>query len=225
MRSQQVILAVVKRVENVRMNKIDLQKFCADEDDLRHYLWRPFSQGEYTYALDGHIAVRVPRIFYISEVDRTPDCSKIFPVVFPECSLRLCEFKFPEEELIKCLHCSNGIVYQEAHECPTCECEGELNCEDCRGVGKINSDTKTSIGIDGSCFSMLYIRLILDLPNPVFQWPIAPGADRACFTFDGGDGALIAQRRYDNRHFELQNLNPVLKADEFSKDSVALASE
>ena len=50
----------------------DLQPFCS-RDKTRTTLTQPFSFGEWTYATDGRIAVRVPRLFDFSEVDRAPN--------------------------------------------------------------------------------------------------------------------------------------------------------
>ena len=42
------------------MSDIDLQQFCS-KDDTRPYICKPFSFGEFSYATNGHIIVRVAR--------------------------------------------------------------------------------------------------------------------------------------------------------------------
>ena len=39
---------------------IDLQPFCGEDHD-RWYLMKPLSFGDYTYATNGHIVIRVTR--------------------------------------------------------------------------------------------------------------------------------------------------------------------
>ncbi len=46
---------------------IDLKPFCGD-NDIRYYLNEPFSEGEFTYATNGHILIRVPRRDDVPEV-------------------------------------------------------------------------------------------------------------------------------------------------------------
>ena len=52
---------------------IDLMKFCGKEDP-REWLNAPFSLGDYTYATNGHLIVRVPRVAEYADIN---------PVVFP----------------------------------------------------------------------------------------------------------------------------------------------
>ena len=44
------------------MNLKQLRKFCADESDPRPQIRKPFTQGNYTYATNAHIIIRVPKI-------------------------------------------------------------------------------------------------------------------------------------------------------------------
>ena len=55
---------------------VDLSHYCGDEDD-RPELSRPFSRGDYTYATNGHICVRIPRRADVPEIEGTPDASKL----------------------------------------------------------------------------------------------------------------------------------------------------
>ena len=57
------------------MNRDDLMKFCGGND--RAGIATPFSIGEYTYATNGHIMVRVPRIADIPERTDAPSPAKI----------------------------------------------------------------------------------------------------------------------------------------------------
>jgi hypothetical protein len=54
------------------MNAINLEVFCDPNDPSRPWLGQPFSAGAWTYATDGHIMVRVPRLDDIAE---SPDAA------------------------------------------------------------------------------------------------------------------------------------------------------
>ena len=53
------------------MNRADLQRFAAGEDDLRS-IHLPWSRGEWTYATNQHILVRVPRLADVEENPQPP---------------------------------------------------------------------------------------------------------------------------------------------------------
>ena len=53
------------------MNANDLQKFCGRETS-RAYLMKPFTHGAYSWATDGHIIIRVPRIDGVAETSGPP---------------------------------------------------------------------------------------------------------------------------------------------------------
>lgn len=54
------------------MADLDLSHFCCTEDD-RPYLKQPWSRGDFTYATDGRVMVRVPRRSDIPENEDAPD--------------------------------------------------------------------------------------------------------------------------------------------------------
>lgn len=56
---------------------VDLKQFCGT-NTWRPYLNEPFSRGEYTYATDSAIIVRVPRVAEIGEVPGAPNPEQIF---------------------------------------------------------------------------------------------------------------------------------------------------
>lgn len=58
------------------MTPSDLKKFCGEEDTWRR-LREPFSRGDFTYATDGRIGVRVPRIAEVTN-EEGPDFEKLF---------------------------------------------------------------------------------------------------------------------------------------------------
>lgn len=62
------------------MAEIDLSHFCYTEDD-RSYLKQPWSRGDFTYATNGHIMVRVPRRSDVPENDKAPDADRVLTKV------------------------------------------------------------------------------------------------------------------------------------------------
>ena len=54
-----------------------LQKFCID-DATRPAIQFPFSQDKWTYATNGHIAVRIARIAKVKENQDAPNMDSIF---------------------------------------------------------------------------------------------------------------------------------------------------
>ena len=58
---------------------INLTKFCG-KNGIRVHIDQPFSKGEWTYATDVHIVVRVPRLHIpqFPENKDAPDCELIF---------------------------------------------------------------------------------------------------------------------------------------------------
>jgi len=103
---------------------MDLQLLCSNEPG-RESISRPWSAGDWTFATDGRILVRVPRI-------NTEDKYK---------PLKLEAFKFghdavPEEAWV------DGVVVDEVDmvDCKRCNGKGGwYNCTECDGEGKVES--------------------------------------------------------------------------------------
>lgn len=157
---------------------VDLKKFCST-DTLRKDLHEPFSRGEYTYATDGYIMVRVPLVAEIGEVPYTPNPEEIFAPM-PADGWRTLRVELPPvappEE---CGLCYDGSV----HDCPDCTCE----CDECNGTGLVPAKVSTEIG--GEIFNMKYIRMIAELPGVEVALGVSDAA--MFFRFEGGVGALM----------------------------------
>ena len=187
---------------------LELLKKFVSQDDPRKYMRSPFTRGEWTYATNGHIAVRVPKIDGVEILPEKyiPSLEGLFQSVGGNDFIAL-PWMPPLEE---CPLCSGtGIAY----ECPDCDGEGEFEhgthsyfCEECGGSGQVeygstgvsacrhcdgtgakrNAPTK----VGGSHFDLFYLHLINGLPGAKFS----PGAGQegmACFVFDGGEGILM----------------------------------
>ena len=155
---------------------LELLKKFVSQDDPRKYMRSPFTRGEWTYATNGHIAVRVPKIDGVEILPEKyiPSLEGLFQSVGGNDFIAL-PWMPPLEECQLCI--GTGIAY----ECPECDGEGEFEhgthsycCKEC----------------GGSHFDLFYLYLINGLPGAKFS----PGAGQegmACFVFDGGEGILM----------------------------------
>jgi hypothetical protein len=165
---------------------IDLKQFCST-DRIRFNLHNPFSQGEFTYATDGRVAVRVPRIMDFPEADK-PAVSGIFLSYFkdgPKGSIKvdLPEITTGEQDCKEC----GGTGHE--HDCPDCTCE----CDFCDGDGTVPHLAKVCVTIGDALYDAAYIKQILSLPGLKFAEKPSK-EDAAPFVFDGGEGILMPMR-------------------------------
>lgn len=161
----------------------ELKKFCANEDDFRDYLQQPFTKGEWTYATNGRIAVRVRRINSVAEGDvrLLPKIDKVFEKTFsqwvpvPVVTIR------PD---VKCEIC-HGTTLE-------CDLGNEHPCDACNETGKqsgYTKDHKTMIG--ETCFADQYLAMIQG-------WEISPDPKEnmgsAGIRGNGATGVLMPRR-------------------------------
>jgi hypothetical protein len=177
------------------MTKIDLNQFCHSED-LRFK--EPFSQGNYTYATDRAIIIRVPLIKGIQESDYPKNLEDFFKAR-ETTSLFPLNIKLPPIEITECEVCEgSGINFEPVHDCPSCQCERDI-CDYCDGKKQINSDDGESMCIYKFPFKRHYIRLIKSLPGIKISKPKVMNSNEKSekgiyFTFKGGDGLLMGMR-------------------------------
>ena len=169
-----------------RSKKIDLDAFCAD-DDQHPQTHTPFSIGEYTYATNGHYCVRVPRRPGVPEVKDAPDASKLFGSTNGLRFYPLAPLDLPAAEMTTCNFCDGRGT---EHDCPNCRCL----CEYCDGDGKLL--VPFPVEIVGAQFSSEYVRMLLALPGLLVNKTNASANDlpaqMLCFRFDGGEGRLMS---------------------------------
>ena len=185
-----------------------LKKFVS-QNDPREYMRGPFNRGEWTYATNGHIAVRVPKIDGIATL-----AEKHIPKLEGPFKRTHSDNAFvalpPLPPLEKCRFCNGTGV---AYECEECDGDGEFEhgshtyaCKECDGRGQVTysggieaacwrcggSGAKriVPIQVGGSHFDLFYLHLINGLPGAKFS-PGAGRMDMAMFVFDGGEGILI----------------------------------
>jgi hypothetical protein len=175
-----------------RRASIDLKPFCSTDKD-RPNLHRPWSRGDWTWATNGHILIRVPRRADVPENDEAPDPSKILAPFDGTKLAARAPIELPAVTMDECDDCS-GAGYG-IHGCPYCECD----CGTCGGTGKVDSDRQVSIDFCGGVFALRYVRQIMALPGLRLPADHPDKHAPLLFAFDGGVGALMG---LSSRHLE-----------------------
>lgn len=162
------------------MKRAELQRFAAGEDGLRYNISLPWSRGEWSYATNRHIIVRVPRLADVDENPQTPDAEKLFVeakqtefIPVPVCAM-------PAD--VDCKHCGGaGVIWVSRHQnerCGWCDHTGKVPCFDGMDVGD-------------SHFAQRYLAMIQG-------WEIAPnGPDNPAWIRNGEAVGLLMPRRKD----------------------------
>ncbi len=116
---------------------IDLQRFCANDNDPRPQLRQPWKHGEWVYATNGHVCVRVPAATMpdVAECDKAPAAHNLFtknlegrqcefllmPKIAPLAKCRGCNAT-GKVRAIKCAACKDGQFkhYGDTYDCQRC---------------------------------------------------------------------------------------------------------
>jgi hypothetical protein len=158
---------------------------------------KPFSFGEYTYATDGRVAIRVPRSPDVAEDDEAGlKIDALFAKV-PPCEFKVApaiEFPPREEADDDCDRCEGRGL---RHDCPTCHCV----CRHCEGTGKEPIWYEISFELEGVHFGGKYLYRLKGLPDLKFGVPKDGKPMR--FSFDGGDGLIMPMRGSSRRIVKL----------------------
>ena len=167
---------------------IDLTKFCST-DSTRFNIQNPFSLGEFTYATDGNILIRVDRLGNIAENPKAPDCERLFAEAIARAEpdwMDLPEFKLKRDPCLTC----KGTGYLKEGTKVDIPCAkdfpGAFLCTDNCADGVVLSGYAK---IDGVALASRYLDLIKDLPGikiSVFK-PMKP----VRIKFDGGEGLIM----------------------------------
>lgn len=154
---------------------------------MRPDLHKPFSRGQYTYATNGHIVVRVSRIADVAEQEKH-DLSGLFNLNFKDEPRGVLEVKIPviKDDWCDCRVCDGRGT---EHDCPDCSCQ----CDSCNGEGRENKAPTAKITIGDAVYNAKHIQQILELLG--LRFPLYPPKDTASwFVFDGGEGLLMPMR-------------------------------
>ena len=175
---------------------IDLQKFC---DPERGFVSKPFSLGDYSYATNDDIALRVPRRDDVEQAQdvKTEKAALAIDAYIEEFQKMRhhCWRPIPDGELPAwngkpCWFCGGK---GKLDHCPTCD--QPCKCPECDGTGEIRGDHPGVEIARGVVVSAVYLGWIRELPPPV-QFKAKRGADRQAtiyFEFDGGWGVLMGR--------------------------------
>ena len=156
------------------MNRDDLMKFCGGKNQVM--LATPFSIGEFTYATNGHILVRVPRLADIPERTDAPPPAKVEEVFN--------HYKGDYQPI-------PAVGPIKTKSCPVCKGTGKVQtCPECDGTGKI---VKTeSVDAAGRKYDKKYLLMLKKLPG--CKLAVGKELDPAHFIFDDGDGVIMPMR-------------------------------
>lgn len=171
---------------------IDLKPFCSKEE-TRYYLMTPWSRGNFTYATNGHIAVRIDRVASIEENDICPDVEKILPDYAAFQFLPVGEVAFPPQEMTKCDVCEGRGT---EHECGDCT----HACDECEGKGAI--EVPVSCDFRKGIFSLHYLRILKTLPGVAAPAEYTGKNIPMPFIFDGGVGVIMPMKWHVTKRFD-----------------------
>jgi hypothetical protein len=174
---------------------IDLQIFC---DLERDYLSKPFSLGDYSYATNGHIALRLPRrddVKQAQHVKAEKAANAINSYIDTGQKTTGPLLPIPDGELPawKGEPCNFCDGKGELDHCPTCD--QPCKCPECDGTGEIRGDHPGVEIAPGAIVSAVYLGWIRALPSPRFRVTLYKD-ERAeiYFEFDGGAGVVMGRR-------------------------------
>jgi len=204
---------------------INLKQFCGVDRKVK-FVAAPFSIGDWTYATNGHVAIRVERVADVGEVEGAPrPIAGMFSGTHEWNTFPIVTLPIPVGQ--KCTAChGNGWNV----ECDGCEGTGEHGCQhdtcscthdcpDCDGTGRVvgwhDTPENQRIGC-GTCegqgttldqrrillrpetlLQLRYLRLVLSLPGPI-EIVDRPPLEPQIFRGTGWN-ALIMPMRYDAR--------------------------
>lgn len=184
-----------------------LKRFCSDET-ARLVLTEPFSWEQYTYATDGKLCIRVPRM---AEVTTESNIITVLP--------------WDIDEISGWQDMPQGYQVPPRKWCPSCmgfkkiqpclDCEFRMDCEDPENCGELMTlgEPCTWCGIDGKVYLEIYFRvkmrecetelngeyleLLRILPGTIWLAPDPKDPNHACVRIRssaGWDGMLMPMK-------------------------------
>lgn len=169
--------------------KIDLDRYCSKESSSN--LSRPFSHGEFTYASNGAIAVRVPRhaapLAAEGQLEAALHLERLFGGT-EDAELKPFKITLPAPKAPG--ECDSCDGTGHAHpDCPDCECA----CNDCDGNGFFEESRRIRINRSIDLDEKL-LRLMLELGQVAIactDLAVHHGLCPIRFRFEGGDGLIM----------------------------------
>jgi len=210
---------------------IDIMSFCATPGSFKKTkIETPWSRGDYTYATNGHIGIRVPRRPDVTD-EHGPDLQKIIDGAPLSTNLRpMPEFDLNSIATRLCFQCKGS---GKTTWCRSCDGEGEIECCECgqgrpcencngegtrpakkdddkwdvcyqcSGIGRVPATDRwpPAMIADKLCINILYARLIATLPSARIDLGCPADGSAIRFVFDGGDGVVMPMRWDDGCPF------------------------
>lgn len=201
---------------------IDLQRFCAKDNDEREYLRAPWVADGWVYATNGHLCVRVPakdRPDITQQADKHPKPAALFDKWFAGDEPFLVFPPLPDTEkcracdgdgwhcAAKCPQCDDGAFDRMGHTYQCLNCEGSfvksgwMHVEDGETETRLACEVCFGRGADaathkiGECaFELVYLHWMASLPQARIRLN-EPEKDPAAILFDGGQ-ALVMPKRF-----------------------------
>ncbi|ANN70893.1 hypothetical protein [Bordetella bronchialis] len=201
---------------------IDIQRFCAQQDDAREWLHKPWLEDCNTVATNGHIAIvlRTPIVGAVN-AEPGPGMRGAVQRLIDQTAGHHLHAALNDVRIVKydCPYCQGG-GFVSCEKCKPCGGEGEFKdadgwhiCEECEGDGILTLPRQATDPDAQRCYSCCgtghewrsstmvshvnlanrYLSMLQDLPNCVLALPSDP--DQAVrFDFDGGTGVLMPMR-------------------------------
>lgn len=198
---------------------IDLQRFCGTEDEIRYYMRRPWCNGDFICATNGHIAIAIPddgRELNVEGNPREmPNVLKLLsgPILgefapmpalpsIEECgACERCKGK-GRHRVVPCDECRGAgeVNYgRHAYRCAECRGEGLIGDEDvdaiclaCNGFGEAGNPRAHRTVIGKAQFQTRYLRALAALPG--CEIAVGGPKDMAHIRFEGGRGAVMPMK-------------------------------
>ena len=175
----------------MNLNAEFLKQFCST-DGSRLVICRPFSQEQWTYATDGRLLIRIPRLADVPEYGDSPKAidKNIFGTNLISNEWQAVPTDLPpllsEEKCRKCLGCGR-------HEC---NCGNVHDCEACEGAGVIPIRPK-GVAVGCHLASEIYLHKIKGIPGIEICVSSKDDLHAIGVRFDGGGEGRLATMKKD----------------------------
>lgn len=169
---------------------LETLKFFCSKDPTRPNISAPFGIGSYSYATDGRIVIRVPRINGVEENEKAPNAEKLIFLEFNGHTVfewNEIPTDLPDPVQTRCNECiGRGVVVlkNRYHEY-------ECQCKSCDGDGIDEHPTPVAIG--SAHYGLTYL-LLLRISTTGCKIGFIGKNKPARLQFDGGDGYLMPMR-------------------------------
>ena len=189
--------------------------FCSD-DECRYAISKPFTIGEWTYATDGKVMLRVPSsaVNVPQDADfNPPNAAVIFK--FHDWENKDGYNSIPEipewPATIVCKHCEGFGIIECSH------CGSMVECTSCGGEGETEPFPLPML-VGDVLFNVKYLMLLATLPGVKVRRGSNPADKLATFIFDGGDGVLMGFKT-EKETLNTDTLRELLSG--FTKDQIS----